>query len=214
MTRRLGLAAAVMVAILVLGLRWYASRTVSEIGFSFADGPYTLDDSLARQLGGALTGQEMDNLRRLSRTEVERAFSGLRLRVTARPDAFWSVRVVPSIPAVGSRRGPAGGQTLALGILGGKGLVDFTELAATAIVHAPEGASRQTIVDGIGRGIGRSAVHEFAHAILGVTSTMDVATDEASYEHESFNRPGQYYGELHWAGAWPLLEREVGRMTP
>jgi hypothetical protein len=44
-----------------------------------------------------------------------------------------------------------------------------------------------------------------------VTSAMDTRVDHSSYEYESFTRPSQFYGELHWASAWPLLERTVGR---
>ncbi len=210
---RLGLVAAAVVAASVAALQWYVSQRVSELGFSYADGRFALAESQARELGGALTDQELASIKRMSRTEVERAFAGLRLRVSERPDAFWSVRVIPAFSA---RSGPgqrAGAQTLPLGVLGGKGVVDFSQLATTAIAYAPPEASRQTILDGIGRGLGRSAVHEFAHAILGVSPAMDTETDEGSYEHESFNRRVQYYGELHWAGAWPLLEREVGTVV-
>jgi hypothetical protein len=83
-------------------------------------------------------------------------------------------------------------------------------LALGAIKHAPAGAPRQIVVEGIGRGIGRAAVHEFAHQILGVVA-MDNATDGNSYEYASFERASQYYGELHWSSAWPLLQRKIGK---
>jgi hypothetical protein len=134
MAVRLGLAAAFVVAALALGARWYASQAVKEVGFAFANGTYALDEALADRFGGALADDEMREITRRSRVEVERAFSGLNVRVTERGDVFWSVRVVPSIPRRRNQQLPAGGQTLALGILGGKGLVDFQELAAASVV--------------------------------------------------------------------------------
>ena len=106
---------------------------------------------------------------------------------------------------------PNAGETFAMGLLGGRSVVDFTEVVMAAIAHAPPGALRQALIDGIGRGIGRVAAHELAHAILGAGGSMDNRTDEQSYEYFTHNRPSQFYGELHWAGAWPLLVERVGR---
>jgi hypothetical protein len=79
-----------------------------------------------------------------------------------------------------------------------------------AIAHAPPGTTRPILVDGIGRGIGRTAVHELAHAMLGVSGAMDNRSDAWSYEYFTHNRPSQFYGELHWAHAWPVLVERVG----
>jgi hypothetical protein len=65
------------------------------------------------------------------------------------------------------------------------------------------------MVRGIGRGIGRAAAHELGHAILG--PLLVHTDDESSYEFDSWDRAGQYYGELRWRTAWPLLERRFGR---
>jgi len=65
--------------------------------------------------------------------------------------------------------------------------VSFTILALSGIQFAPWGASRQTMIEGIGRGIGRAAVHELAHQIVS-TAAMDNHTDADSYEYASFNR--------------------------
>jgi hypothetical protein len=35
-------------------------------------------------------------------------------------------------------------------------------------------------------------------------------TDENSYEYGSPDRFSQYYGELHWTTAWPLLLQKFG----
>ena len=65
------------------------------------------------------------------------------------------------------------------------------------ITYAPPGATRQTIVDGIGRGIGRVAAHEFAHQMINSGETHN-PRDENSYEYPSSDRAAQYYGELRW----------------
>jgi hypothetical protein len=65
------------------------------------------------------------------------------------------------------------------------------------------------MIEGIGRGIGRVAAHEFAHQILG-SAAMHNATDQYSYEYPSPDRASQYYGELHWTIARPLLQRKLG----
>jgi hypothetical protein len=62
------------------------------------------------------------------------------------------------------------------------------------------------VLDGIGRGIGRVAVHEFMHQMLGVASAHN-DSDPDSYESGRAERPSQYYGELHWTTALPALRR-------
>ena len=50
------------------------------------------------------------------------------------------------------------------------------------------------MIDGIGRGIGRAAVHELAHQALGLENLayIDNRTDENSYEYGNADRPAQY----------------------
>ena len=86
-------------------------------------------------------------------------------------------------------------------------------LAHNAIEYAPPSASRQDIVAGIGRGIGRAAVHEFAHQALGVDNVwnIDNRRDSTSYEYGNADRPSQYYGELRWTTAWPVLQQKFGK---
>ena len=114
--------------------------------------------------------------------------------------------------AIERRKGqrlPNAGETFAMGPLGARSVVDFTEVLMAAIAHAPSGTTRQQLVTGIGRGVGRVAVHELAHGILGA-GAMDNQTDDHSYEYFTHNRRSQYYGELHWARAWPVLVERVG----
>ena len=82
-------------------------------------------------------------------------------------------------------------------------------LARSAVDNAPGGASRQSLIDGIGRGIGRAAAHEFAHQILG-PAMQDDRTDLNSYEYFSSDRQAQFYGELRWISARPLLQKRLG----
>jgi hypothetical protein len=118
------------------------------------------------------------------------------------------MREIRSAGGVGrGSRIPISGESYGLGPLGGGGTVSFLVAALGAVAHAPAGASRQEIVDGMGRGIGRAAVHEFAHAIVNANHS----TDERSYEYRNSDRVGQYYGDVHWADAGPLLQRRFGR---
>jgi hypothetical protein len=94
-------------------------------------------------------------------------------------------------------------------MFGGNGAVNFTLLAGYAESYAPADAGRAAVVTAIGRGVGRAAVHEFAHQLLGTARIHD-SDDQQSYEYGSAARPEQYYGEMHWAGAWPTLCERFG----
>jgi hypothetical protein len=104
---------------------------------------------------------------------------------------------------------PVAGASLGMGLLGGRASLGFNTLAANAVHYAPPGAAREAIVEAIGRGVGRAAVHELAHQITSGLS-MDNRTDEESYEYFSADRPSQYYGELRWTTAGPILRERIG----
>ncbi len=87
--------------------------------------------------------------------------------------------------------------------------MSFGVLAGNAISYAPLPWHRPTIVEAIGRGIGRAAAHEFAHQFF-PTSSIDSMADIHSYEYGSAWRAEQYYGPMHWSHAWPLLVRRFG----
>jgi len=157
----------------------------------------------------SLNADEVASIQQRARGELEHAFSGVRIHVSEDRTAFWRVQVMASLPARAHSALPKAGESVALGILGGTGAVGFDLVALNAIRYAPEGASRQTIVDGIGRGVGRVAIHEFAHQILGTTDIHN-ADDQDSYEYPTPDRPSQYYGDLHWTHAWPLLQKRLG----
>ena len=86
-------------------------------------------------------------------------------------------------------------------------------LAHNAIEYAPPDATRPQVVEGIGRGIGRAAVHELAHQALGGDNLahLDNRTDRTSYEYANADRQEQYYGELRWTTAWAVLEQKFGK---
>jgi hypothetical protein len=181
-------------------------KRVATAGFWYDDSPFALPAHAAEKLGGPLTGGELQTIKAISRAEVERAFAGFRIHISDHHAAFWRVAVVRSLV----RRGPLpnAGESMPLGFLGGSGGVSFDLVALKAIQYAPDGASRQTIIEGIGRGIGRVAAHEFGHQILG-TGLAHNQDDENSYEYPSPDRAAQYYGDLHWTTARPLLEQRL-----
>ena len=206
------LGAAILTAALVFGtLQWRASTATIDAGFWFEDFPFELPGDATARLGGPLTDSDILTIKRIARGEVERAFEGLRIVVTDRQDAFWRVRVLRDLRrgVIGGRlsRIPISGESVALGPFGGAGSVNFLVAALGAVAYAPHDASRQAIIDGIGRGIGRAAVHEFGHAIVSANHSQD----EHSYEYRSSDRPSQYYGELHWASAGSLLQQRFGK---
>lgn len=204
-----GVVAVAATASLFGALEWKASTTATTAGFWYEDNAFTLPEDIAARLGGPLTSPEIEDIQRVSRFEIERAFADVQIALTSEPSSFWRVQVLPSL-TVWRRRVPVAGASLGMGPLGGRASLAFDTLAINAVRHAPTGASRQEIVNGIGRGIGRAAVHEFAHQITGGIS-LDNRKDSDSYEYFSADRASQYYGELHWAAAAPILRDKIGR---
>lgn len=181
-------------------------------GFWYDTDALALPIEAAPRLSGALTNEEMRSIQELSRTEIEHAFSALRLDVTSNRRAFWRVAVVQSLPRRPNQPLPDAGESVVMGFLGGAGAVGFDVIAIAAAHYSPVNASRQRVVEGIGRGIGRVAVHEFMHQMLGPAVAHNTV-DLNSYECGSSDRASQYYGELHWTTAWPLLEGKFGLRT-
>jgi hypothetical protein len=180
-------------------------------GFWFEDG-MTFDVPGAKRIGGPLTVDEQRRIAAIARVEVEQAFAAFRIDVNDRKDAWYRVAVSQVIrPGRGStvRFSGASGQSMVFGPFGGSGVVNFYLLAAQAIAFAPAGATRAEIVDAMGRGVGRAAVHEFAHQLL-PRGPIHITQDEASYEFGSSNRVAQYYGAMRWSVAYPAL---VGRLA-
>ena len=77
--------------------------------------------------------------------------------------------------------------------------------------YAPQDADRVAVVQAIGRGIGRAAVHEFVHQLLPRLNIHD-SKDDRSYEYGYSSRPAQYYGDMRWDLARPALLERFGNV--
>lgn len=200
--------AAVLTAVVVFGaVRWQGARSTTEAGFWFATDAFALDSHDENRIGGPLSAADRALIAEVARAELVKAFNGLRIVVTDNPSAFWRMEVRRDTSAR-RRYLPSSAESYGFGPLGGRGIVSFTVLASHAVHFAPPDASRERIVSGIGRGIGRAAAHEFAHQILSPLSIHD-GEDADSYEYWHASRASQYYGELHWTRAGPLLKARL-----
>ena len=182
-----------------------ARRTI-HAGFWFEPVSYE-----SPRLGGRLTADELNTIAAVARAELMTAFDGFNISLTDRRDARYRVRVVPEVRDKRMQRDVwVAGEARAAAGFGGVGAVSFLFLANGAMVYAPNDAGRAELVIAIGRGIGRAAVHEFAHQLLPKAPIHD-SDDRQSYEYGSAARAEQYFGDMHWALAKPLLTRRIGR---
>jgi hypothetical protein len=207
---RSAIAAAVAVVAaggLWLALQLRASTTRFEAGLVFADDACQLSPGFAAAIGGPISNAECVQIERLARAEVAAAFEPFRLDVTNASRAFWVVSVRPFVPAR-SRTVGAAGASLAFGPLGGRGTVGLMALAGYAVRHAPHALPREALITALGRGVGRSVVHEFTHQIAGGQVDGD---DPATYEYGSVDRAAQYYGTLHWGAAGERIRERLAR---
>ncbi len=188
-------------------LQGRASQTRFEAGVVFADDACRLSPGYAHSIGGPITDVECARIQRLARAEVAAAFADMRLDITSSPSAFWTVSVRAFIPARATTLGAAGA-SLAFGPLGGRGTVGLMTLTGYAVTHAPPDVTRDGLVTAIGRGVGRSVVHELAHQIAG--GAID-GTDPNTYEYGSVDRASQYYGTLHWGEVGTRLTTRLAR---
>ena len=65
------------------------------------------------------------------------------------------------------------------------------------------------LIAAIGRGLGRGAVHELTHQLL-PKAPIHATRDPRSYEYRSAARPEQFFGDLRWDLARPLLQARFG----
>jgi hypothetical protein len=206
---------AVVVGIIVIGLAGFsawsiraADRAISA-GFWFDEVTGHAMDGPTGRLGGPITAPELSRIESLARAELRVAFSNTRVIVEDSPDANYRVRVVRDLGGGPRSLLPVAGASLPLPGRRGVGAVNFGVLANSAIAYAPADASRETIIEAIGRGVGRSAAHEFAHQIL-AAFPLHNTTDRLSYEYEDL-RPEHFYGDVHWGVASRALHDRVGR---
>jgi hypothetical protein len=177
---------------------------VAETGFWFEDVKFA-----SPRLGAPVTRAEVEGIERVARAELASAFAGLRVALSDRRDASYRVRVVQELRDRRFRRVVnIAGESRAVSGFGGLGAVSFDFLASGAVAYAPADSTREAMIEAIGRGIGRAAVHEFTHQLL-PTAPIHDSTDVSSYEYQSATRREQYFGELHWDVAWPLLQQRL-----
>lgn len=189
-----------------------ARREVS-IGFLFNADACVVRAGALQPFGDLLADDERQTIDELARRELAIAFAPLRVAITTNASAFWRIAVVRSLPTRASQALPRSGESIALGPLGGAGTVACDVIVRKAVQFAPDGTTRTQLVEAIGRGVGRTAVHELVHQILGASGAHD-DTDPDSYEHGSSDRASQFYGTLHWTTALPLLRTKLGARQP
>ena len=175
-----------------------------DLGFWFE--PVTFS---SLRLGGPLHASELALIQTLAEREIAQAFAGMRIRVSARRDTRYRIRVVQDVKDARFQRPVhVAGQSRGMTGFGGEGVVSFEFAASSAVVYASAGMVRGQIVEAIGRGVGRSAVHEFTHQLL-PRAPIHASRDRSSYEYYSAARVEQYFGELRWDLAKPLLQARL-----
>jgi hypothetical protein len=160
---------------------------------------------VSERLGAPLTSADLLAIESAARQELHVAFAHTRLHFPEAGKPAYRVRVVPQRYAP-SR--PVAGESRAFGGILGNGVVNFNIVALSALAYSNGASDREAIVHAIGRGIGRTAVHEFAHQILGPAG-MDRTDDPFSYEHADL-RPEHFYAPLHWGPAAAHLQERIG----
>jgi hypothetical protein len=177
-----------------------------ELGFWFDPIVYQ-----SPRIGEPVSAAEIATIDRVARGEIARAFVEYAVTLTSNHDARYRVRVAQELKDDRLMRGGVvPGKSHAVAGFGGSGSVNFGYVANGAMVFAPADASRSSIIDAIGRGIGRVAVHEFAHQLLPKTP-IDSSPDPRSYEGGSAATIEGYYGDIHWDLARPELQRRITR---
>lgn len=165
----------------------------------------------ATPLGGPLRPNDLAVVRAVALDELRRAFAGYRIAISDRRDARFTVGVVQDVRDLRTtRRMSVAGASRAVSGFGGSGTVNFSLLAGAAVSCAPDGADRRSLIQAIGRGVGRAAAHEAAHQLL-PTAPLHESRDLESYEYRAASRCQQYFGPMHWDLAGPLLDARLGR---
>jgi hypothetical protein len=163
------------------------------------------------RLGTPLSSADVRRVEDAARAELGRAFDGLRIRFSPARDARYHVKVVQSVRDERLRRPQhVAGQSRGMAGFGGSGVVNFELLASGAVVYAPPELDRAGLIEAIGRGVGRAAVHEFTHQLL-PRAPIHASRDRASYEFYAAGRVEQYFGEMRWALAGPWLQARLAR---
>src|SRR5437867_10529630 len=168
-----------LAAVLALGLGSCVKTHVVEAGFWFDRVTFDLPVGDVERIAGPIRPEEQLQIESIARAELEAAYAGLRIRFTRQPSGFYRVSVVQDIPGRGL---PVAGASRRVPFGGGGGSVSFRTLGSQAVANAPPDANRARIIEAMGKGIGRTAAHEFAHQIL-VRVNLHDTKDPDSYEN-------------------------------
>lgn len=184
-------------------------------------GPRTIDVGLwfepeahgSARLETPVTASEVAIIESVARSELASAFAGLRMVLSDRQNATYRIAVVPRVRDRRLLRDiDVAGESRAVSGFGGSGAVSFSFAASGAVACAPADAARPIVIEAIGRGIGRTAVHELAHQLF-PNLQIHESRDRRSYEYYSAARCEQYFGEMHWDLAGPRLRARFGPRT-
>jgi len=201
--------APILFAALVAGLAACspaAARAPASLGFWFEPVSFA-----SPALGGAVTPEDLTRIEQVARAEIAAAFTNLHVTVTDRREARYRIRVVQDVldERHRFRKMSVAGESRGSRQYGGAGTVNFSYFAGGALVFAPAGTTRPALIEAIGRGVGRGAVHEFTHLLLPDAPVH--SRNRTSYEYYAASRPEQYFGPMGWDLAAPLLAARFGR---
>ena len=200
------LAVSLLLAVVAVLFIFRARSGRAELSFWFESIGDDARTTLPDRLSGDISTDDMNTIEAIAREEIVHAFREYPVSVVGRSAALYHVRVVDSLQS--SMGGSA--ESYVFPGMGGQGYINFRSLAHGAVTYAPPDANRREVVEAIGRGIGRAAVHEFTHQLLGRQAPIDDSKDIKSYEYGSTNRREQYYGEIRWDTAATMLRQKFG----
>ena len=190
---------------LCLGLSAGCSRATIELGFWMEPLSYQ-----SPRIGDPISADEFATIDAIARAEIRNAFADYGIRVSANHDARFRVHVVPILKDERMRRDwTNAGESHAIAGFGGSGAVNFEYVANGAMIFSPPSATRPEVIEALGRGIGRVAIHEFLHELMPKAPIHD-SKDAHSYEGNSPALIEGYFGDLHWDIAGPWLGQRVG----
>lgn len=190
---------------LALGALTACSRPPIDVGFWME--PLSYHSS---RLGDPISREEFTAIDIIARAEIANAFAAYHIRVSADHDARYRVHVVSTLKDARMRRDwTNAGESHAIAGFGGSGAVNFEYVANGAMIFSPPSAERTQLIEAIGRGVGRVAIHEFLHQLMPKAPIHD-SKDTHSYEGNSPALAEGYSGDLHWDIAAPWLRQRVG----
>ena len=176
-----------------------------ELGFWIESQPYQ-----SPRIGEPISAVEFATIDRIARAEIATAFAPYDVTISSNHDARFKVAVLPALrdQRMLRRRSTYAGESRAVAGFGGSGAVNFEYVANGATVFSPDAASRATVIEAIGRGLGRVAIHEFLHQLL-PKAAIDGSTEIRSYEGNTAAMVEGYFGDLHWDVAAPWLRERL-----